>query len=168
MNEEPPFFQTRQMGSLVYARACRERRENIAAMITPETIGYYSDQPGSQTFPIPLLKMMYPSTGNYITFVGDIGSAWLVRDCVRSFRSHTKFPSEGGAAPGSITGIGWSDHWSFWQAGYPGIMITDTAPFRYPYYHTPDDTPDKLDYDRLARVVAGLARVTSGLADSNR
>ena len=61
--------------------------------------------------------------------------------------------------------MGWSDHWSFWQQGYPGIMITDTAPFRYPYYHTEDDTLDKIDFDKLARVVSGLATVISDLAE---
>jgi hypothetical protein len=84
---------------------------------------------------------------------------------VESFRRHTQFPSEGGAAPESIEGVGWSDHWSFSRQNYPALMITDTAPFRYPHYHTPHDTPDKIDYDRTARVVAGIARVVRELAE---
>jgi Zn-dependent M28 family amino/carboxypeptidase len=163
VNEEPPFFQTDTMGSLVYARRCRERGEKIIGMITPETIGYYSDQPGSQMFPMPL-KFIYPNTGNFIAFVGNGGSRKLVSDVTRSFRATTKFPAVGFAAPKWVTKAGWSDHWSFWQCGYPGLMATDTAPLRYPHYHTPQDTPEKIDYDRMARVVAGLARVVQELA----
>jgi Peptidase family M28 len=158
VNEEPPFFQTDQMGSLVYARRCRERHEKIVAMLGLETMGYYSDAPGSQKYPFPI-GLFYPSTGNFIGFVGNTASASLVRQAIASFRRNASFPSQGAALPGWMPGVGWSDHWAFWQAGYPGIMITDTAPFRYPYYHTADDTPDKLDYDRLARVVAGLQKV---------
>jgi hypothetical protein len=107
---------------------------------------------------------LYPDTGNFISFVGNIKSRKLVRQCLRSFRSHTAFPAEGVAAPGNMMGIHWSDHWSFWQEGYPALMVTDTAPFRYPHYHASTDTPDKIDYERLARVVAGLARLTADLA----
>jgi Zn-dependent M28 family amino/carboxypeptidase len=163
MNEEPPYFQTDLMGSLVYARACAQRRESIVGMMSLETIGYYSDAPGSQRYPFPYY-LMFPSTGNYIAFVGDTGSETFVRDVVGSFRRHAQFPSEGVAAPASVEGVGWSDHWAFWQEGYPALMVTDTAPFRYPHYHEPTDTPDKLDYDRTARVTAGLVRVVREMA----
>ncbi|MBI1853943.1 MAG: M28 family peptidase [Planctomycetes bacterium] len=162
-NEEPPWFQTPNMGSLVYARACRERGDRIVAMLSLETIGYYSSVSGSQRYPFPL-SLVYPSTGDFIAFVGDLGSRALVREAIDVFRQTTHFPSEGGALPGWIPGIGWSDHWSFWQAGYPAIMVTDTAPFRYPHYHTTRDTPDQLDYERTARVVRGLERVVAALA----
>ncbi len=162
-NEEPPFFQSFQMGSRVYARRCRERDENVTAMISLETIGYFSDAPGSQKYPPPF-GFFYPSTGNFIAFVGNFSSRKLVRRVVGSFRSHAKFPSEGGALPSFIPGIGWSDHWSFWQEGYPALMVTDTAPFRYPHYHFPQDTPDKVDFERCARVVAGLEKVIRELA----
>lgn len=164
VNEEPPFFQTEDMGSVHYAKRCKSRGENIVAMLTPETIGYYRDEKGTQKYP-GLLGLFYPKTGNFIAFVGESGSEKLVTRCVKSFRSHTQFPSEGGAAPASIEGVGWSDHWSFSRQGYPALMITDTAPFRYPHYHTTQDTPDKIDYDRTARVVAGIARVVRELAD---
>ncbi len=88
----------------------------------------------------------------------------LVRDVVASFCHHTQFPSEGAALPEKIAGVGWSDQWSFWQQGYPGVMVTDTALLELPYYHTQEDTPDKVDYDRLARVVAGLERVIGNLS----
>ena len=166
VNEEPPFFHTEKMGSLVYARACRERAEKIVGMISLETMGYYDDTPGSQHYPFPF-SLFYPDRGNFIAFVGNVKSRTWVRQCVRLFRQQAQFPSEGAAVPGHIQGVGWSDHWSFWQAGYPGLMVTDTAPFRYPYYHTPQDTADQVDYQRLARVVRGLAGVLTYLAESN-
>lgn len=162
-NEEPPHFQTDRMGSLVYARACRARGDAIVAMLSLETMGYYSDEPGSQHYPAPLDRA-YPSEGNFIGFVGDIANGPLVREAVGSFRRHARFPSEGGALPGNLPGVGFSDHWSFWQVGYPAIMVTDTAPFRYRYYHTADDTPGKVDFDRLVRVVDGLRGVVEDLA----
>ena len=163
-NEEPPFFQTGQMGSLVYARRCRQRRENIVAMMSLETIGCYDAAKGSQRYPFPV-GLFYPSRGDFIGFVSNTRNAPLVRRCVAAFRRHAQFPSEGGALPGGLPGIGWSDHWAFWQAGYPAVMVTDTAPFRYPHYHTPQDTPDKLDYTSLARVIAGLDKVLDELAN---
>jgi len=164
VNEEPPFFQTDQMGSVVYAKRCKERGEKIVAMLTPETIGCYSDEPGSQQYP-SVMGWFYPKVGNFIIFVGESESGKLVAHCVELFRKHAQFPSEGGAAPKSIEGVGWSDHWSFSRMGYPALMITDTAPFRYKYYHTASDTPDKCDYDRMARVVEGVARVVEELAN---
>lgn len=162
-NEEPPYFQNDDMGSWVYAHRCRQRNENVVAMISLETIGYYSDEPGSQSYPPPL-NLFYPSAGNFIAVVGNVGSRPLVHQVIESFRRHGQFPSEGGAVPGDIEGVGWSDHWSFWQEGYQAVMITDTAPFRYAYYHQPGDTPDKLNFDHMARVVDGLTGVVRDLA----
>lgn len=165
VNEEPPFFWTENMGSLVYAKACASRNENIVAMLSLETMGYYSDEPGSQEYPLGLLDTIYPITGNFIAFIGNIASGKLVRQVVGNFRSHTQFPSEGAALPGNVPGAGWSDHWAFWQMGYPALMVTDTAPFRYPHYHTMADTSDKVDGDRLARVVTGIERVIDNLVN---
>jgi hypothetical protein len=159
VNEEPPFFRTASMGSVIYANRCRERNENIILMLSLETIGYYTDEPNTQTYPVPGVGLVYPNTGNFIGFGSNIKSADMLRKVVGLFREHAKFPSEGGAID-----IGWSDQWSFWKAGYPGVMITDTAPYRYPWYHDSDDTPDKLDFDRMARVVEGLAWVVRGVA----
>ncbi len=164
VNEEPPFFWTENMGSLVYAKRCKQRSEKVVAMLSLETIGYYSDKIGSQQYPLPILGSIYPLQGNFISFIANAASGSLVRDVVASFRRHTKFPSEGTALPGEISGVGWSDQWSFWQQGYPAVMVTDTAPFRYPYYHTVEDTPDKVNYDHLARVVAGLERAIANLS----
>lgn len=162
VNEEPPYFRTPEMGSLVYAKQCRKRNESIVAMLNLECIGYYSDKEESQHYPFPL-NLFYPSTGNFIGFVGNLGSRRLVRQVSDLFRSQTRFPSIGAALPSIIPGIGWSDQWAFWQQGYPAIMVTDTALFRYPYYHTEYDTGEKLQYDRLAQVVAGLEGVIVGM-----
>jgi len=162
-NEEPPFFMTRDMGSLVYARSCHERGDRIALMLSLESLGYYSDRPRSQKYPFPL-GLCYPSRGDFIGFVGRTRDAAHVRQCIKLFRETAQFPSEGGALPGWLPGVGWSDHWAFWQVRYPAVMITDTAIFRSPHYHMDDDTPDKLDYDRFARVVDGVQRVIANLA----
>jgi hypothetical protein len=98
--------------------------------------------------------------------VGNLKSRDLVRKAVASFRSHAEFPSEGVAAPGWMTGIGWSDQWSFWKSGYPGIMVTDTALFRYGQYHSPADRPEIIVYDDFARVVHGLKGVIGDLANA--
>src|SRR5215475_420253 len=164
VNEEAPFFQTDAMGSWVYARRSRARDERVVAMLSIETIGFYSDAVGSQHYPFPF-GLFYPRTGNFIGFVGNIASRALVRRSIAAFRQYIPFPSEGVAAPGWMTGIGWSDHWAFWQEGYPGVMVTDTALFRYAPYHTREDTPDRVNYDSMARVVAGLAWVVTVLAD---
>lgn len=162
-NEEPPFYFSKSMGSRHYARRSRERHENITGMLTLETMGSYSDKPGSQHYPFPF-SYFYPDSANFIAFVGNIKSRNLVRQAISAFRSYASFPAEGLAGPFFITGLGWSDHWSFWQEGYPAIMVTDTAFFRYDAYHTKADTPEKLDYERLARVVSGLVPTILDLA----
>jgi Zn-dependent M28 family amino/carboxypeptidase len=162
-NEEPPYYRGRTMGSLQYAAGCRKRGEDVRAMLSLETIGFYSEEPGSQHYPPPL-HLLYPDRGNFIAFVGNLASRALVRDAVQRFRTHARFPSEGAALPDALPGIGWSDHWSFWQFGYPALMVTDTALFRDPNYHERSDVVENLDFERLARVVAGLQRVIEELA----
>lgn len=163
VDEEPPFYKSEEMGSRHYARRAKERGEKIVAMFSVETIGYYSDQPGSQHYPFPL-GFFYPNTGNFLAFVSNLSSRPLLHEVIASFRRHAEFPSEAVAAPAFIPGVDWSDHWSFWKEGYPALMVTDTAPYRYPHYHAPTDTPDKVDYERLARVTAGLYRMLKDLA----
>jgi Zn-dependent M28 family amino/carboxypeptidase len=162
-NEEPPFFFTEDMGSRRYARAAKERGDNIVAMISMETIGYYSDADGSQKYP-PILGWFYPSRGDFIGIVGNVKSRALVHRVVRDFRQFAAFPSAGSAAPMQIPGISWSDQWSFWKEGYVAVMITDTAPFRNPNYHEMSDRPESLNYDYMARVVQGVARVVAVMA----
>ena len=163
VNEEPPYFLSDEMGSFIYAGRCKARGDKIPVMISLETIGYFSDAPNSQTYPSPGLGIFYPKVGNFIGFVGNVRSRSLLRRVIAAFRKHAKISSEGAALPAFIPGVSWSDQRSFWRYGYPGIMVTDTAPFRYPYYHSADDTPDKLDYDRFALVVSGMAKVIEDL-----
>ena len=164
-NEEPPFFFTEDMGSRHYARAARERGENIVAMLSLETIGYYREDPNSQHYP-PILGSFYPDEGNFVGIVGNVSSRSLVHRVIAEFRDSTHFPSAGTAAWMRIPGISWSDQWSFWREGYDGVMITDTAPFRNDSYHQPWDKPDSLDYARMARVVAGVDRVVRRLSST--
>jgi hypothetical protein len=162
-NEEMPYFLGPEMGSYVSARQARERGERIQAMFSLEMLGYYRDEPGSQHYPFPL-GLFYPDRADFIAFVGDLGARGLVRESISAFRKHTPFPSQGVAAPGFIPGVTWSDHWSFRRHGFPAVMITDTAFNRYPHYHLPGDTPEKLDYERMARVTLGLAAMLKELA----
>lgn len=164
VNEEPPYFQTHKMGSYVYATHLAATGEPIAGMLALETIGYYSERPHSQHYPFPL-DMLYPDKGDFIAFVGMTSSRSFVRKTTSAFRQVAPFPSVGGSAPGFLQGIDWSDHWSFAQVRVPALMVTDTAVFRYRFYHTADDTPDKVDYDRLARVVTGLGGVITNWRD---
>lgn len=165
VNEEPPFYHSDEMGSRHYARRARERGENVVAMLSIETVGWYSDAPGSQRYPFPL-GFFYPGTGNFIAFVSNLSSRSLLHEAIASFRRHAGIPSEAVAAPAWIPGVDWSDHWSFWKEGYPALMVTDTAPYRYPHYHSSEDTPDKVDYERVARVVTGLHGTLRDLAEA--
>jgi peptidase M28-like protein len=162
-NEEPPYFQNPGMGSLTHARGCAERGERILAMLALESLGYYSDEPESQRYPWPV-GLLYPDRGNFVGFVGSLGSRSLVRESIRMFRASARFPSEGAALPAWIPGVGWSDHWAFWQYDYPALMITDTALYRDPNYHQGSDVPSNLSYEPMARVALGLLDVIRGLA----
>jgi peptidase M28-like protein len=155
VNEEPPYFQTQEMGSLQYARSLAQRKERVVAMYSLETLGFYSSEPGSQRYPFPL-GLLYPDRGDFVAFVGMLDARPLLRASIRSFRSHAAFPTIGGVAPATVSGIDWSDHWAFAQQGFPAIMLTDTALYRYAHYHRPTDTPDKVDTESLARVVKGI------------
>jgi Zn-dependent M28 family amino/carboxypeptidase len=150
----------------VYAQRSKQRGESIDLMISLETIGYYSDQPDSQRL-LPPLNVVYPNTGNFISFVSNTDNSLWVETITHVFRQEVQFPSEGAALWGWIPGVGWSDHWAFWREGYPAIMVTDTALFRYPHYHTAEDTPDKVNYERLARVVSGLQQVINTIANQS-
>jgi Zn-dependent M28 family amino/carboxypeptidase len=166
-NEEAPYFMGPDMGSWASAKRSRERGDEVRAMFSLEMLGYYRDEPHSQRYPFPL-GFFYPDRGNFIAFVGDLGSRSLVRKSIRLFRQNAGFPSEGVAAPAFVPGVTWSDHWSFRDHGFPAIMVTDTAFFRYPHYHLSSDTPDKLDYERMARVTLGLAAMLKELARESR
>lgn len=163
VNEEPPYFTSRDMGSRQYALRSRQRGERIVAMFSLETLGWYSDQAGSQRYPFPL-GLFYPSRGDFLGFVSNLSSRPLLHQAIAAFRRHAEFPSQGVAAPAFLPGVDWSDHASFWEQGYPAMMLTDTALYRYPWYHSAQDTPDKVDYARLARVTTALHAMLVELA----
>lgn len=162
-NEEPPFFNTPDMGSRVYAARAAEAGEDIVAMFSLETIGYFRDEPGTQRYPPPF-SLFYPDRGDFVGFIGNPASGRLVRRALTVFRETTAFPSEGAAVSSMTPGAELSDHASFWREGYEALMITDTAPFRNDNYHTSGDTVETLDFDRMARVVAGARRVVEAEA----
>ncbi len=163
-NEEPPFFTTERQGSAVYARAARERGDNIRLMVSLETVGSYSDAPGSQTYP-PLFRFFYPDRGNFIALVSNFSSRRALRKLARAFRAASDFPLEYASTFAAVPGVAWSDHRSFWKQGYDALMLTDTAFYRYPHYHSDADTPDKLNYEAFADMSNGLFRALRMLAD---
>jgi len=163
VNEEPPYFMGEEMGSMQHARKLHQEGQNVEGALILETVGYYSQARHSQTLP-PGLEGRYPDTGNFIAFVGTLESSKLVQEALSAFQRASDFPAHGLAAPAYVQGVTLSDHSSYNRFGYPAIMITDTAFMRYPYYHTAEDTPDKLDYASVARVVSGLARTIAALA----
>ncbi|RMD77882.1 MAG: M28 family peptidase [Gammaproteobacteria bacterium] len=162
-NEEPPFFRTPEMGSAVYAARAWQRREPIVGALVLETVGYYSDAPGSQRYPPPL-SMLHSHRGDFVAFVANLRSRLWLRQAARAFRRQGLLPLEDVATLTAIPGVAWGDQRSFWQAGYRALMVTDTALYRYPWYHSPEDTPDKLDYRRLARLCRALAGTVAELA----
>lgn len=162
--EEPPHFRRSTMGSKVHARALRAQGVAVRAMISVESIGFYSNAPGSQRYPVAALKLRYPSEGNFIAVVGRRDEQALIDTVQQALRAaNNGLPSESLAAPRGLEGVDFSDHASFWDEGYPAVMVTDTALFRNTHYHTPEDTWDTLDYGRMAQVVQGLQCAVTAL-----
>lgn len=162
--EEPPHFRTEEMGSRVHARALRASAAPVRLVVCLEMLGTYDDRPGSQHFPIPGLGLIYPSQGNFLVVVGGYGDGWRVRHLKGALRAATSLPIRSINAPAGVTGIDFSDHASYWKEGLPAVMLTDTAFFRNPRYHTEADTPDQLDYVRMAEVVRALHSAVESLA----
>lgn len=162
--EEPPYFSTEAMGSAIHAASLKRLGVRVRAMIALEMIGYFTDAPNSQHFPFPLLKLFYPSQGNFIAVVGKLGQGSIVRRVKRAMQKASPLPVYSINAPRWIPGVDFSDHLNYWKAGYPAMMITDTAFYRNPHYHTIHDTPDTLDYQRLAMVVQGVYAAIVALA----
>lgn len=159
--EEPPFFDTPYMGSAVHAKTLKDAQVSVRLMISLEMIGYFSDAPGSQRFPSAAMAALYPTTGNFIAVVGDMTSGLLVRGIKRRMLAASDLPVYSMNAPASVMGVDLSDHRSYWAQGYPAVMITDTAFFRNAAYHTAEDTAERLDYARMAKVMSGVYAVIS-------
>ena len=170
VNEEPPWYKGPNMGSVRYARRCRENNEKIVGLVNMETIGCYYDDIGSQMYPDPRLqkiKWLLPKCGNFIVFTGDFASWKLIRRTYARFKRHAKFPAMWLPSPRSIMGPDMSDQWSFWQEGYPAIMVTDTAFLRYPYYHDSRDLPRHMNFECMTRVVHGVIEAVQDMAGRN-
>jgi len=162
--EEPPYFGTTGMGSYVHADSLRQQNVRVRAMFSLEMIGYFSDAPNSQHFPIGLLSALYPSTGNYIAVVGRLSDASLVRRTKAAMSNAAPLPVYSINAPQFVTGVDFSDQRNYWHAGYNAVMITDTAFYRNRNYHAEQDTAEKLDYKRMAMVVEGVYATVSELS----
>jgi Zn-dependent M28 family amino/carboxypeptidase len=165
--EEPPHFYTGDMGSQVYAHSCRERGERIEAAICLEMLGFFTDQPGTQQMPsgVPRwLRWAFPFRGNFVAAVGNFRSWRLVWSFRRGFKKAVRFPLYSIVLPEKVNAIRLSDNSSFWDQGYPALMLTDTSFLRNPHYHKPTDTPETLDYLRMAQVTLGVAGALSRLA----
>jgi len=163
VNEEPPFFKKKHMGSRVYTKAAKKNGENIKGAFILETIGYYSNERNSQHYP-PGFGFFFPNKGNFIGVVGNFKSVKFVKNIVSSFKKGTKFPVEWIVAPSLVIGVDYSDNWSFWQEGYPAVMITNTAFYRNPHYHKATDTYDTLNYESAAEVVKGVSATLTTFA----
>jgi Zn-dependent M28 family amino/carboxypeptidase len=166
--EEPPHFHLDTMGSQVYARDCRQRNEHIVGMLCLEMVGFYTTAAGSQQIPpmIPkILRWPFPRLGNFLAAVGNPRSWRLVWSFRRGFKKASRFPLFSIVLPERIHDIRRSDNSSFWDQGYPALMLTDTSYLRNPHYHQTTDTPETLDYDRMAQVTIGVAGALRYLAN---
>lgn len=162
--EEPPYFRTTGMGSSVHAESLRKQNVRVKAMFNLEMIGYFSDAPGSQQLRAGILSAFYPSTGNFIGVVGQLGDWSLVRRTKAAMRRAAPLPVYSINAPSFVAGVDFSDQLNYWNAGYNAVMITDTAFYRNRNYHTAQDTAEKLDYKRMAMVVEGVYAAVAELA----
>jgi len=156
VNEEPPFFGSDEMGSYRYAQMLAEEDVEVDLMVSLEMIGCFSDEPGSQKFPMPALHMLYPDRGNFIAVIGDLTAGGAIKRVKRAMLETGAIPVYSFRAPTWVPGVDWSDHTSFRRLGFPAVMVTDTAFLRNPRYHTRHDTADTLDYERMADVVRAL------------
>ncbi len=160
--EEMPSFRTADMGSAHHASQLKQQGIEVELMISLEMIGYFDDTSGSQSYPLPFLNGLYPDKGNYIAVVGNLAQVGEVRRVKKALMAASDLPVESINAPAIIPGIDFSDHLNFWYEGYPAVMITDTADNRNRAYHTPQDTPERLDYMRMGKVIDGVYGLLSG------
>lgn len=157
--EEPPLFKTRHMGSYIYAKSLKKEKARVEGMISLEMIGYFCERKGCQYYPFPFFKWFYPEEGNFIAFVGNIASKAFTKRIKDEFKKASTLPVESINTVSLVPGVDFSDHSSFWSFGYPAFMITDTAFYRNPHYHSASDTANTLDYKRMALLVHGLKSV---------
>ncbi len=162
--EEPPHFQTPNMGSAHHANMLRANGVTVRVAVSLEMIGYFSDAPGSQKAPLPWLTPLIPSQGNFIGVVGDLGQGGVTRAVKRAMRAASPLRVVSVNAPRWVPGVDFSDHRNYWALGWPAVMITDSANNRNPHYHQQTDLPETLDYVRMGQVVAGVFEAVHVLA----
>jgi len=156
-NEEPPFFRTKAMGSYIHAQSLWNRKQTIEYVVVLEMIGFYSDEAESQSYPIPSMRKIYPSSGNFVAVVGNDHSADAVASIKQAIQKNTNVDCQSLIAPPSLKGMDFSDHLNYWALGMKAVMITDTAFYRNKNYHQQTDKSTTLDYNKMAEVVKGLA-----------
>lgn len=159
--EEPPWFDSADMGSAHHAAACDQ--EKVIGLICLEMLGYFSDEPDSQPSLFPGYSMVLPTVGNFVAVVGNLEAYSLAKQIYAGLKQH--LPAARINVPWAEgTELFFSDHRNYHPLGIPSVMVTDTAMIRNPHYHEPTDTPDTLDYRRLSLVTRGLVRIVTDLA----
>lgn len=163
--EEPPFFSTNEMGSYRHAELLSKEGVKVKGVLILEMIGYFTDEPGSQSYPTPLFKLFYPSVGNFISIVGGMPDRKLIATCKRAMKGAAPLDVTSACIPRSINMVHLSDHRNYWPFGYDAVMITDTSFYRNPHYHKQTDTWDTLDYLRMAHVVTQVHQAVLGVGE---
>jgi Zn-dependent M28 family amino/carboxypeptidase len=158
--EEPPHFRTEHMGSAWHARSLKAAGREVQLMLSLEMIGYFSDAPGSQSYPVVVMSQLYPDQGNFLALVGKFGDFGVTRRAKAIMAGATDLPVASLNAPPAVQGVDYSDHRNYWRHGYPALMVTDTSFMRNPHYHKDSDTADTLDYARAAKVVQSVYALT--------
>ena len=158
--EEPPYFNFDSMGSQHNAREARKRGDKIIGMLCLEMVGYFRDEVGSQAVPPTIPKFLhrfFPQRGNFLAAVGNLSSWKLAWSFRRGFKRGTRLPLLSLVLPERVNEIRLSDNSSYWDQGYPALMLTDTSYLRNPHYHMASDLPETLDYQRMTLVTEGVA-----------
>jgi len=154
-NEEPPFFKTKDMGSMIYAATLVKKKENIKVAIIFDMLGYYSEEPFSQKYP-PLIGPFFPNKANFIAQISNSKSSDIANQIDEAFRQKSHLPLQTIVLPSFVPGVDYSDHYSFWINNYRAVMFTDTAFYRNKNYHKASDTYETLNYPYMAELMDGL------------
>ena len=163
--EEPPSFGSENMGSYLHAKQLEDNKIPVILMLSLEMLGYFSDDNGSQGYPAPGMNLIYPEKGNFIALISDLHSMLKLRRAKRHMQSAIDFPALSMSVPGFLFNADWSDHRWFWQKGFAAIMITDTAFYRNQAYHTENDTMERLNFEKMAKVADGVHQIIIAFDD---
>jgi len=112
------------------------------------------------------MSLVYPSTPDFIAVVSNLTSRNLAKKIKKSINKSSGIPVETLSTVSFVPGVDFSDHRSFWKMGYPATMITDTAFYRNPNYHSVKDTIDTLNFNKMSSLLVGLVQVTKDLSSS--